>query len=244
MRALAYIAAIKLSDQLTGEKFNFGKKMAEDVQILLPESSPLWAREIQRLVSEDKEQGLQVLSDMVNGAEKRIDAQLYREVEFSLPRELTFEQNKALSQEYVQDQFCSLGMLAIQSFHVEKSEKTGELNPHCHTFLLTRDLTDDGLSPKKNREWNSRELHEGWREQWAQYASFHLKMYGYDITLDHRSYKDQGLGIEPQIKLGKPSLEQERRAHLKVEPQPALQRQGEGRETEGGSKKALGFVEE
>ncbi|MDZ4322910.1 MAG: AAA family ATPase, partial [Alphaproteobacteria bacterium] len=54
--------------------------------------------------------------------------------------------------------------------------------------------------------------HEGWREQWAQYASFYLKMHGFDITLDHRSYKDQGLDIEPQIKLGKGVNEQEKRA--------------------------------
>ncbi|MFX7849568.1 MobA/MobL family protein, partial [Acinetobacter baumannii] len=86
-------------------------------------------------------------------------------------RELTYEQNKQLAIEYVQDQFCQRGMLAIQSFHVETCEKTGELNPHCHTFFLTRELVEDGLSAKKNRDWNERDLHGEWREQWAQYAS-------------------------------------------------------------------------
>jgi ATP-dependent exoDNAse (exonuclease V) alpha subunit len=215
VKALAYISGIQLSDQRTGEIWDFKDKSVQDVQILLPENAPVWARELQKLVSEDRELGLQVLSDLANAAEKRGDAQVYREIEFSLPRELNYEQNKKLAAEYVQDQFCGLGMLAIQSFHVEKCEETGELNPHCHVFFLTRELTEEGLSEKKNRDWNQKEVHEVWREQWAQYASFHLKMHGHDITLDHRSYKDQGIDIEPQLKLGKGVKEQERRAKAK-----------------------------
>ncbi len=216
VKALAYISGIQLSDHRTGEIWDFKEKSVQDVQILLPENAPVWAKNIQKLVSEDRELGLQVLSDLANAAEKRADAQVYREIEFSLPRELTYEQNKKLAAEYVQDQFCGLGMLAIQSFHVEKCDETGELNPHCHTFFLTRELVEGdsshGLSDKKNRDWNQKEVHEVWREQWAQYASFHLKMYGHDITLDHRSYKDQGIDIEPQLKLGKGVKEQEKRA--------------------------------
>ena len=221
VKALAYIAGVQLADQKTGENFDFKDKAVEDVKILLPENAPSWAKEIQKLVCEDREKALQLLSNMANAAEKRDDGQVYREIEFSLPRELTSEQNKKLAEEYVQDQFCGLGILAIQGFHTEVCEKTGELNPHCHTFFLTRELTEEGLALKKNREWNQRELHEQWREQWAQYASFHLKMHGHDITLDHRSYKDQGLDIEPQVKLGKGVNEQEKRA----------QRKGEGKAT-------------
>lgn len=217
VKALSYISGIQLTDSRTGENWNFKDKSVEEVQILIPENSPAWAKEIQKLVLEDREKGLQLLSDIANAAEKRADAQIYREIEFSLPRELTYEQNKKLATEYVQDQFCQRGMLAIQSFHIEKCEKTGELNPHCHTFFLTRELTEDGLSPKKNRDWNERDLHGEWREQWAQYASFYLKMHGHDIILDHRSYKDQGLDIEPQVKLGKGVKEQEKRGQGKSE---------------------------
>lgn len=217
VKALGYITGTALADERTGEVFDFKDKSVEEVRILLPMNAPGWAKDLQKLVSEDPEAGLQLLSNIVNAAEKRIDAQVYREIEFSLPRELSYEQNKQLAGEYVQDQFCGLGMLAIQSFHVEKCENSGglnppELNPHCHTFLLTRELVKEGLSCKKNRDWNERSVHEVWREQWAQYATFHLKMHGHDITLDHRSYEDQGLDIEPQIKLGKGVKEQERRA--------------------------------
>lgn len=245
VKALAYITGSQLVDQRTNEVFDFMNKSVDEIRILLPEDAPGWAREIQKLVCENKDlnerdpnnrapsdsgtshpvldnraidnraKGLQLLSDIVNAAEKRGDAQVYREIEFSLPRELSDEQNKALAVEYVQDQFCGMGMLAIQSFHTEVCEKTGELNPHCHTFLLTRELTEEGLALKKNRDWNQKSVHESWREQWASYASFHLKMHGHDITLDHRSYKDQGLDIEPQVKLGKGVCAQEKRAKTK-----------------------------
>jgi Ti-type conjugative transfer relaxase TraA len=250
VKALAYIAGVQLADQKTGEIFNFKDKAVEDVQILLPGNAPAWAKEIQKLVGEDREKGLQLLSNIANAAEKRGDGQVYREIEFSLPRELTSEQNKKLAEEYVQDQFCGLGMLAIQGFHTEVCEKTGELNPHCHTFFLTRELTEEGLSPKKNRDWNQRELHEQWREQWAQYASFYLKMHGHDITLDHRSYRDQGLDIEPQVKLGKGVNEQEKRAQTKEEMRRAASSEAKGAEGEKsvdsfqeGSSQKQGFVE-
>ena len=40
-------------------------------------------------------------------------------------------------------------------------------------------------------------------------------MHGYAITLDQRSYKDQGIDIEPQVKLGKGVKEQEKRAKMR-----------------------------
>ena len=215
VKALGYIAGTEITDKATGEVFGFKDKSVQDVQILLPENAPQWARDIQKLVADDREAGIQLLSDIANAAEKREDAQLYREVEFSLFRELTYDQNKAAAEEFVKDQFCREGMLAIQAFHVEMDEETGELNPHCHNLLLTRELVEEGLSKYKNRDWNSKVLHAEWREQWAQVGTAHLKQNGFDITLDHRSYKDQGLDIEPQPKLGKSVTEQEKRAILK-----------------------------
>ena len=105
VKALAYIAGVQLADQKTGESFNFNDKAVEDVQILLPKNAPAWAKEIQKFVGEDREKGLQLLSNIANAAEKRVDGQVYREIEFSLPRELTPEKNKKLAEEYVQDQF-------------------------------------------------------------------------------------------------------------------------------------------
>jgi ATP-dependent exoDNAse (exonuclease V) alpha subunit len=54
--------------------------------------------------------------DKVEAAEKRIDAQVWREFEFALHRELTEEQNMALAREFVEDEICSHGMIAQLEF--------------------------------------------------------------------------------------------------------------------------------
>ena len=41
-----------------------------------------------------------------------------------------------------------------------------------------------------------------WREQWADIHNQHLAKAGFDNRIDHRSYKEQGIDIIPQIKLG------------------------------------------
>jgi ATP-dependent exoDNAse (exonuclease V) alpha subunit len=49
------------------------------------------------------------------------------------------------------------------------------------------------------------------REQWANYSNFHLKLNGHDIQIDHRSYKECGIEMEPQPKRGRGIIEQEKR---------------------------------
>jgi ATP-dependent exoDNAse (exonuclease V) alpha subunit len=76
-------------------------------------------------------------------------------------------------------------------------------NPHAHVMLTMRELTRDGFGLKVT-EWNRRELLGEWREHWADLASEHLLRSGLDIRIDHRSYKDQGVGLEPTSHLGRP----------------------------------------
>lgn len=186
VRAVAYRAGCKLYDQQTGETFNYTKKDVAQVELILPKDAPLWAREIQKLIVENRGNGIQALSEIAEASEKRRDAQVWREVEFSLHRELTDEQNMALAREFVEDQICSREMAALLNFHFDVDEKTGEEKPHCHVLLTTRRLEEDGLSLKKEREWNSKALLLELREQWQQYSNFHLKLHGHDIQIDHR----------------------------------------------------------
>ena len=201
--ALAYRSGTCIENRVTGEVLNFTKKSVAHVEVLLPKDAPQWAKNIQDLVSKNRTDGVQKISDLVENSEKRVDAQLYREFEFALPNELTDGQNIALANEFIQDQACGRGMLAIQNFHFDIDNDTGERRPHCHTLLLTRLLVEDGLSPLKEREWNGKEFHATLREQWAHYQNFHLKMHGFDVRVDHRSYEELGVGLEPQVKLGK-----------------------------------------
>ena len=69
VKALAYISGTQLHDERTGETWDFKDKSVQNVQILLPENAPEWARDLQKLVAEDPEKGLQLLSDIANRAE-------------------------------------------------------------------------------------------------------------------------------------------------------------------------------
>jgi hypothetical protein len=57
VKALAYITGVKLTDQNTGEVFDFKDKSVEDVQILLPENAPIWAKEIKNLLVKIEKKG-------------------------------------------------------------------------------------------------------------------------------------------------------------------------------------------
>lgn len=211
VRALAYRAGCKLYDERTGETFNYQNKPVQHVELILPKDAPEWAREIQQLMKEDRQKSVQAFSDMVERAEKRIDAQVYREFEFALHRELTDEQNMALAREFVEDQIASHGMAAQMNFHFDVNSETGEEKPHCHVTATLRYLEKNGLSSKKERAWNSKEYLCELRVKWEEYSNFHLKLHGHDIHIDHRSNKERGIEMESQPKLGRGVREFEER---------------------------------
>jgi ATP-dependent exoDNAse (exonuclease V) alpha subunit len=96
---------------------------------------------------------------MVERAEKRADAQLAREVEITLPRELTKEQQIDLVRSFVRDEFVSKGMVADIGIH-RPSASDGEEQPHAHVMLTMRPLdsgTATGFAATKERDWNERE---------------------------------------------------------------------------------------
>ena len=195
--AVAYRAGCQLYDVQTGEGFDYRNKAVQHVVLLLPKDAPSWAVHSQGLLEQDRQSGVQLFIDKVEAAEKRIDAQVWREIEFALHRELTREQNITLAKEFVQDQLCGRGMAALLNFHFDKDTKTGEQNPHCHVLLTTRPLREHGFGPKE-REWNNRAFVSEFREQWAAYSNFHLKLHGHEVQIDHRSYYDRGIEmLEP-----------------------------------------------
>ncbi len=211
VRAIAYRAGCELYDHRTDQTFDYADKPVQHVELTLPQNAPEWAKDIQKLIAEDRQKGVQTLCDMVEAAEKRIDARLWREFEFALHRELTEEQNMALARAFVEEQLCSHGMIAQLNFHFDVDEKTGEDKPHCHVVAATRRLEEHGLSAQKDRDWNKKEVLLELREQWAHYSNAHLKLHGHDVQIDHRSHKERGIEVEPQPKLGRNILEQEKR---------------------------------
>jgi Ti-type conjugative transfer relaxase TraA len=209
--SIAYRAGCELYDKQTGQTFSYEDKAVQHVELLLPKDAPLWAKEVQELMSQDRQKGVQALVDVAEAVEKRKDARVWREFEFALHRELTEEQNMALAREFVEDQICGHGMMAKLNFHFDVDEETGEEKPHCHVVVTTRRLEESGLSAKKEREWNKKTYLLELREQWANYSNFHLKLHGHDIQIDHRSHMERGIEMEPQPKRGRGVSEQEKR---------------------------------
>jgi len=186
--AAAYRRASKFFDEQCNRTWNYQNKPGVvHSEITVPGNAPSWATKI---TSEH-------LWNLVEKSEKRIDAQVAKEVEFSLPVELTQEQSILLAREFIKDQFASRGMLADWSVHWDNPE-----NPHVHVMLTTRELTQSGFG-NKVREWNDKSLLFTWREKWAEYANFHLKLHQHNIRIDHRSYKDQGIDLIPTIHQGR-----------------------------------------
>lgn len=210
--AVAYRTGTVLLDERTGEVWDYTKKSVGHVDILTPDNAPQWASDISELCKTDKKAAIQKLSIITEAAERRKDSQVYREIEFSLPNELTNEQNIKWANAFIRDTCVKHGMLSITNFHFDYDEKKGIHKPHCHAVLLTRELTEKGLGEFKQRNWNEKSFVRNWREQCAAYQNEVLKENGFETRVDHRSYEDRGItDIEAQPKLGKNALEMEER---------------------------------
>ena len=198
--ASAYRAGEKIHDERTGVTYDFtGKKDVVFKEIFLPDNSPEWMSDRAKLWN------------LVELNEKRKDAQLAREVQLTLPRELSIEQNSELVREFVKNEFVAQGMVADVCLHNPKG--TDGLNqPHAHILLSLREVSEEGFGLKK-REWNSKPLLEHWREEWGNTVNKHLALHGIDMQVSHRSYKDQGILLEPQYKIG-PAVAKDRMARL------------------------------
>ena len=187
--AAAYRAGVSLHSEQQDLCFDYSRKRGVAFsEILLPENAPVWMSD------------RQVLWNAVEQFEKRKDATLARELEVALPSELSLEQNKTLLREYLQSTFVDLGMVADYSIHDVDSH-----NPHAHIMFTLRPVLGDSFG-KKAREWNDKGLFERWREAWAEVVNRHLALNGFDQRIDHRSYAEQGIVLEPTLHRG-PAVE-------------------------------------
>ena len=140
------------------------------------------------------------LWNAVEAAEKRKDAQLAREVEFALPRELSKKDNVKLAREFVKAEFVEKGMIADLNVHWDIGED-GKAKPHAHVMLTMREVTKNGFGAKV-RDWNRTAQIEQWRERWANHVNRALAERDIDARIDHRSLEAQGIALEPQDKIG------------------------------------------
>src|SRR5262249_14648703 len=135
--------------------------------------------------------------------EVRKDAQLAREVEFALPREMTQAQAVELARDFVRGEFVDRGMIADLNVHWDMAED-GMPKPHAHVMLTMRAVDENGFGLKV-RDWNRTEMVERWRERWAELANERLAELDIDARIDHRSLEAQRIALEPQTQIGAPA---------------------------------------
>lgn len=200
MACAAYRSGQELTDERYSKVHDYSRKAdVAYAEVLVPEGAPAWMGD------------RAALWNGVEACEKRKDAQLAREFNFALPRELSLEDNILLAREFVLSTFVEAGMVADLCVHVDKGSD-GEPHPHAHVMLTMREVLGDGFGPKV-REWNDKALLLSWREEWAVCANKHLALHGHDRVIDHRSFVEQGIDLEPQHKIGA-SVARDRSARL------------------------------
>src|SRR3546814_11259300 len=64
-----------------------------------------------------------------------------------------------------------------------------------------REVAPEGFGAKV-RDWNATALLQHWREAWASHVNDRCAALGIEARIDHRSYEAQGIGLEPQHKIG------------------------------------------
>lgn len=147
--------------------------------ILAPKSAPDWVFD------------RSALWNAVEAAEKRRDAQLARQLEISLPVELTLAEQIDLLEGYLQSNFVNLGMVA--DLAIKPPPKKGDArNIYALVLLTLRFISSDGFG-QKNRDWNHSKLIYHWRSEWAIHTNRALEKAGFDARIDHRSLKEQGI---------------------------------------------------
>ncbi|SHN78252.1 Ti-type conjugative transfer relaxase TraA [Bradyrhizobium erythrophlei] len=188
----AYRSASRLRDERLDRSHDFSaKRGVVHSEVMLPENAPAAWSDRERLWND------------VEAFEVRKDAQLAREVEFALPREMSEAQGIELARDFVRGEFVDRGMIADLNVHWDMAED-GMPKPHAHVMLTMRAVDENGFG-QKVRNWNRAERVERWRERWAELANERLAELDIDARIDHRSLEAQGIALEPQSQIGAPA---------------------------------------
>ena len=212
----AYISCEKLTNEWDGVTHDYhNKKGLLHSQIYLPENIP-------------KEfQDRSFLWNSVELNEKASNAQLARNFIIALPKELSFEENKNLITDFMQENFVSKGMIADLAIHDESNE--GNNNIHAHIMTTLRPINEKGQWQAKSKkeylldeqgnkilgkngkpktrkieltDWNNKGNAEKWRESFAKICNQYLEKNNLEKRVDHRSFERQGIEEIPTIHLG------------------------------------------
>ena len=212
--AAAYRSGDKLKDNETGQISDYTKKSGivfSEISLCDNASAEYSDREI--------------LWNSVHSIEKNKNAQLWREFEVALPKELNRDEQIDTVRSFVKG-LNEQGMCVDWSLHDK-----GDGNPHAHIMATMRSITEDGKWAPKSRkvydldengqrifqkvdksgkkqyknhkedynDWNRKERVEEWRSDWADCCNARLSERD---RIDHRSYERQGIDQIPTVHEG------------------------------------------
>ncbi|WP_249030199.1 MobQ family relaxase [Tannockella kyphosi] len=209
----AYRSGAKITNEYDGETHDYTHKGGIYYSaILLPPHAP-------------KEYAdRSILWNAVEMIEKQHNAQLAREIEVSIPKEIPSYLWRRMMIDFCNSNFVKQGMIADLSIHNKDPN-----NPHCHIMLTMRPIKENGKWGAKSRkeyilddsgnriklpsgnwkstkvdtmDWNSQDNAEVWRANWSEHCNLYLENLGCEERIDHRSYERQGIDQIPSIHLG------------------------------------------
>jgi Ti-type conjugative transfer relaxase TraA len=187
VRSAAYNARTMIAAERTGEVFTFRHRDApEHHEVLLPE------RASARFAD------LAVLWNAAEGAEKRRDAQVAREIVVALPADagISGEDRLDLVRSFAEQQFVAKGLAVQLDLHRphEGEAESERANWHAHLLITTRRLEGERFSAKKARDLDPAvrtiggraTVAEGevWGELWRDHQNRYFREHGLDITVD------------------------------------------------------------
>lgn len=211
--AAAYRSGTSLLNEYDGALHDFTRKGGIVYsQIILPENAP------------NEYSNRATLWNAVEKIEKSKNSQLARELEIALPVEIERAKQIEMLQNYIEENFVDKGMIADFSVHDKKDG-----NPHAHILLTMRPLEQDGAWGAKSKkeyildergeklklnsgeyksrkvsatDWDKVESLQNWRASWADLCNKELEKISGVEKIDHRSFKEQGVRLQPTIHLG------------------------------------------
>ena len=154
---------------------------------------------------------------------ERANGRAYRELEISLPRELSAQQRIELVREFVDG---TLGDRHAYTWAIHNPVASdGQEQPHVHLMFSERVMDGIDRDPAQFfKRWNAKEPEKGGagkdramnaksfvtqiREDWANTANDYLERVGLSVRIDHRSYRELDRlaelepQLEPQLKVG------------------------------------------
>lgn len=147
---------------------------------------------------------------------ERKNGTTYREFEIALPREMTAEQRQGLVGDFVKQE---IGNKYPYQFAIHNPKSLdGDEQPHVHLMFSERRLDGIDRDPDQHfKRYNAKHPERGGaqkdntgktaavrkeelialRSRWETMCNEHLEKHGHQDRIDMRSYKDQGLELEP-----------------------------------------------